>query len=186
MRVIQDAGPGAKYYVLIVDAQGDGKVLSYIRDRGRRMEEEGYRKIIGLRDVYPEPRVQICKLQANFSDRTSTITVPTLLVLAVMEIEAWFIAEYKHFAKVDSTLTPRTISERIGFDPSTVDVETRDHPSNDMCHIYSLVGKQYDKKKDLRAPVIDNLDYEHVYLELRDRIPSLGRLLEAIDCFLDA
>jgi hypothetical protein len=62
-----------------------------------------------------------------------------------MEIEAWFLAEFSHFPRLDSDLTLETIRSNFGFDPSVDDMQLRNHPSQDIHRIYSLVGLEYKK-----------------------------------------
>ncbi|MEO3706986.1 hypothetical protein [Trichormus azollae] len=41
------------------------------------------------------------------------------IVLAIMEIEAWFLVEYNHLLKLYSSLIPGRIQEIFGFNPQT-------------------------------------------------------------------
>jgi hypothetical protein len=65
-----------------------------------------------------------------------TEDLPIELLLAVMEIEAWFLGEYTHFERVSPNLKLERIRAALQFDPSTDDLEKRKHPTEDLDHIY--------------------------------------------------
>ena len=51
------------YYILIYDCGGDSNIRSYIQDRRENLIKSGYKKVIGIRDVYPDfSRNEIHKL----------------------------------------------------------------------------------------------------------------------------
>jgi hypothetical protein len=101
-----------------------------------------------------------------------------------MEVEAWFLAEWNHFLKVDARLTIDLIKENLGFDPAIDDMEARPHPAEDLHHIYQLVGRAYRKQKNQVDTVVTNLDYEFLYLKLVSIVPSLGEFIGYIDEFM--
>ncbi len=88
--------PKKRYYVIIYDSATDGRVLSDIRDHYERLTEEGFREVIGFHDLYPIPRENEAEVRKDFADLSPQGTVPVTLSLAVMEVEAWFIAEHTH------------------------------------------------------------------------------------------
>ena len=101
-----------------------------------------------------------------------------------MEIEAWFLAEHTHFQRIDPGLTiPRIIAE-MGFDPSTDDMELRDHPAEDLDTIYRLVGQAYTKSRRRVQKTVDALDYAALYLDLISRLGGLMAFVSAIEVFL--
>ena len=52
----------AIFFVLIRDCSGDHSVQSDIKDYIKKHAEEGFEKIIGLRDVYPHDKNALAKL----------------------------------------------------------------------------------------------------------------------------
>ena len=38
-------------------------------------------------------------------------------ILSIMEIEAWFLAEHSHFAKIDPKITLEAIADKLKFNP---------------------------------------------------------------------
>lgn len=179
-----DAG-GRKYYVLIHDSASDGRVASDIRENYDSLVRAKYSRIVGLRDVYPQPRARIPAMRTAIDSVLPKGKVPVHLILCVMEIEAWFIGEYTHFAEIDARITSQRASEIIGTDVLTLDVESIDEPTATLKRIYSLAERRYySKKKSPMRRTIDALDFDRVYLELPERIPALKTLCDRIDEFL--
>lgn len=175
-----------EYFLLIVDCGEDERVGSDIRERYGNLVAQGYQAIIGIRDVFPQEREDIPKLREGLRYKLRTGPIEVLFVLAIMEIEAWFIAEHTHFARISDELTTERIKASIGFDPSTDDVELRDHPSQDLHEIYNLAGYFYKKSKTDVERTVDALDYARIYLALGKRLNDLQNLIERIDLFLSA
>lgn len=181
-----DAG-GRKYYVLIHDSASDERVVSDIRERYDGLVNAKYSCVLAVRDVYPQARGDIPAMRIAIAGVLPKGNVPVHLVLSVMEIEAWFIGEYTHFAKIDARITLQRASQIIGKDVVTVDVEAIDKPTATLRKIYRLGGRRYySKKKRRMRRTIAALDFDKVYLELPERIPALKMLCEKIDEFLAA
>lgn len=176
--------PGQKYYVLIRDCEGDVTVKSEILDACNGLSAKGYQKILGLRDVFPISLSQVAKLEAGLRGGLEGTSIPISIMLAVMEIEAWFLAETSHFTRIDPALTLDFIRERLSFDPSTENVEARPHPSKDLDDIYKLVRKSYKKKKATVQWTVELLDYSALYFVLRERVARLKQFIDEINVFL--
>jgi len=174
-----------KYYVLIRDCKGDTSVKSAILDVCERFANKKYEKILGLRDVHPLSVSDIPKLLIGLKFGIPQNLLPIHILLAIMEIEAWFLAETSHFSKIDSSLSIDIIKENLGFDPVNEDVESRQNPAQDLHEIYQLVGKFYNKKKKYVQRTVNALDYGEIYLNLKKKIGSLDKFIEQIDLFLD-
>ncbi|MBO1056309.1 MAG: hypothetical protein HEQ27_07185 [Dolichospermum sp. JUN01] len=101
-----------------------------------------------------------------------------------MEVEAWFLAEYNHFLKIDPGLTPEKIQAMFGFNPQTDNMEQRPHPTKDMELIYNYTGKGYNKNEKQLNRFASNLDYEFIYMHLINSVPSLGEFVGYIDKFM--
>lgn len=172
------------HYVLIVDCGGDNRVASEVLDQSPGLINNGYETIVAIRDVHPLTRRDIPKLETDFDERFKFHQITILLVLAVMEIEAWFIAEHTHFGRRDAALSMDFIKSKVGFDPSLVKIETRVRPSEDILQIYQLVGIQYTKSKSDTKRAINSLDYERICFELPEKVQNLGKLIATVDAFL--
>ncbi|WP_377475838.1 MAG: DUF4276 family protein [Microcoleus anatoxicus] len=177
----------APFFVLIYNCDCDSQVLSDIRKEHDRLTNSGYEKIIGLRDLYPQPlekKQEIEKGIRGFLKPLQKIGVPIYVVLAVMEVEAWFLAECNYLAKIDNRLTCDFILQKCGLDLRILDPEQRAHPSQDLDEIYRLVSRNYDKSEKASQEIINNLDYELLYLHLVNSVKQLKRFIDEIDSFL--
>ena len=175
---------GQEYYFLIYDCVGYTSVNSDIRDQYDSLAAKGYTAIIGMRDVHPDGRADIAKLLRYLGYGVKTKPVQVTYVLAIMEIEAWFLAEHTHFHRIDPGLTMALIIASLGFDPSMDDMELRDKPAEDLNRIYQLVGLAYNKRRKNALRTIHALDYGSIYMVLAAKIGNLATLIGAIDLFL--
>jgi len=173
-----------RFYVLIYNSCCDESVVSDIKEQYNLLAEDGYDRVIGLRDVYPISISDKSKLQRGLNYALPVGTIPINIVLAVMEVESWFLAEYNHFLKIDPCLTPEKIQAMFGFNPRTDDMEQRPHPTDDMEQIYNYVHKGYNKSEKQLNRLASNLDYEFLYMHLANTIPSLGEFMGYIDKFM--
>ncbi len=180
------ANQSIQYYVLIYNCCNDDALVSDISDQYTSLMNDGYSKVIGLRDVYPKFTIsEIDKLERGltFSLRGKDFAK---VILAVMETEAWFLSEWKHFAKISPILTPETIYEKLGFNPQTDDMEERLNPAEDLKQVYQLGGKSYQKRRKQTETIVSNLDYEFLYLELVKKVRRLGEFVNHIDTFMES
>ena len=146
---------------------------------------QGFETILGVRDVYPDTTyANIPLLRNGLRLYLKASPIEVKFVLSVMEIETWFIAEHTHLQKLHSSLTPSLIKSRLGFDPSTDDIQLRPHPTEDLDNIYHLAGLKYAKNKNRVQRTVNVLDYERIYLELPAKLPDLKTLVDTITKFL--
>lgn len=175
-----------KYEVLIFDCGSDNHVKSEILDNIETLRKNGYEMIIGLRDLYPLPIDDLEKLEKGLRFLPNKLKNDAQyfdVIIAVHEIEAWFLAETNHFRKIDKRLTGRFIKDKLGFDPYASDPQAREHPAKDLDNIYRLVGKSYTKKYNATTRVVNKLDFNNIRFNLRYDINPLDRLLKAIENF---
>lgn len=183
--VVKAANPntGQKYFILIVDCGGDNQVKTRILDEHKNLTQSGYSKIIGMRDVRPDFTYnQVPQLEAGLRKYIKTSLIPVEFILAVMEIEAWFLAEINHYQKIDPSITVPTIKATLGFDPEFDDLALRTNPTDDLNDAYMIGGKSYAKNQI--TTTIEAIDYPSVYLELQYKIPYLKRLGDSLEGFL--
>lgn len=187
MILVNGADPieGKDYFVLIVDCMGDNKVASDVREQYATLVGTGYTAIIGVRDVFPDfRRGEIPKLLAKLQYGQKTKPIEAVFVLAVMEIESWFISEHSHFERIDATLTPGRIAAETGIDPRVYDTEQLDHPSVNLNAMYAISGKAYKKKRQSLQRTVEVLDYANIYLDVVSRHHGMKLLVDQIDEFL--
>lgn len=173
----------AEFQVLITNCECDGKVKPAILERISSLHEKGYEKILGVRDVFPVSRDDLEKLRQGVQSGLDKLPVPSNIVLAVMEIETWFIAEWTHFSKVNPLLTPAAIKTKHGIDLQGVSAEVIDRPARLLAEIYEVVGQEYKKKAKDAYAVVSRLDYTHLYMNVRETHPSLDELMTHLDSF---
>lgn len=186
MRLLEGVAPdrGQQYYVLIVDCGGDGAVKSRIVEEYDNLSRAGYKAVIGIRDVYPLALADITALKRGLTYRVKTVPIGVQFVLAIMEIEAWFLAEHTHLPHVDPRLTAALVAANLGFDPSCDDMQLLPQPAATMNQVYALVGKSYSKSRAAIQKTVKLLDYARVYVELPIRYPPLNELVSGLNAFL--
>ena len=89
-----------KYEALIYDSGNHEKVKSDILDQIESLALNGYTEVIGLRDLYPLPITDLSRLERGLAFIPPIISPPTIpfsIVVAVHEVESWFIAECSHY-----------------------------------------------------------------------------------------
>lgn len=173
-----------KFHVLIYDCGGESTVQTDIRDNYASLAAIGYQKILGLRDVYPKYTFSdIPELERRLKFRVPTSPIAADIILAIMEVEAWFLAETTHFLQIHPSLSVERISKYLNFNPTTDDVEQRACPSNDLNSIYHLERFGYNKRKSNCKRTVEALDCSEVYLRLSKKINSLHKFIKELDSF---
>jgi len=176
-----------KYYVQIINSSTDNRVSSDINDSFNNLEKQGFSKIIGLLDVYPKQVTDYTKLNSisNSMLRQSAQT-SSKIIFSITEIETWFLKEINHLKSFNSILDTQYIKNKLGYDLINDDLENDvryHHASNVLDKIYNLVGRTYDKKKNKVQSLVNNIDYENLYINLRDNLISLNNLINELDTF---
>lgn len=177
-----------KYEIMISDCGSDNRVKSEILDNMESLRKQGYEMIIGLRDLYPIAIDNLERLEKGLRFLPNHLKNESShfdIIIAVHEIEAWFMAETNHYKKIDKRLTGRFVKDRLGFDPYVINPESRVHPAKDLDRIYRLVGKSYTKRYNATMRVVNKLDFNNIRHNLRYDITSLDRLLDIIEYFKD-
>jgi hypothetical protein len=175
-----------KYEVLIFDCGADNRVKSEILDNIANLRSKGYEMIVGLRDLYPIPIAELDKLEKGLRFLPQKLKNESRyfdIVVAIHEIEAWFLAETNHFRKIDKRLTGRFIKEHLGIDPYSMDAQQRVHPAKDLDSIYRLVGKSYTKKYGQILKVVNRLDINNIRNNVRRDMPSLDKFISIVEDF---
>jgi len=140
--------------------EGDEKVLSYIHDQQETLAAAGYSSVTGLRDLFPLPLEQL-ELVKTFSERDLRHSlVESKVLVAVQELEAWFLADYRHLERINAALTRANIQNSLGIDLSGVDVETINYPSRTLREILELASLGYDKRESEVYRSVTRLDFD--------------------------
>lgn len=176
----------SEYTALIYDCGSDNRVKSEILDNIESLRESGYNLIVGLRDLYPLPLDDLSRLEKGLNFRPYALKElqnPFDIIIAVREVETWFLAESSHLTKIDKRLTGRFIEKHLGFNPYIIDPVSREHPSADLNRIYKLAGKSYTKKHHQVEKIVNKLDFNKLRREVRYKIDSLNTLIRIIESF---
>ncbi len=171
------------YYVLIYESGNDQRVLVDVRDQYPTLLHSGFDSIIGLRDLFPFGLVDAPKVRRNWGDYVPPGRLIPELILAILELEAWFIGEHTHFERISLKLTAPAVRGILGYDPATVNPESIAHPSAELRSVYSSVGAGYNKSIEHAERTLSALSFEELYLSVRPRIPDLDRLFKLLDNF---
>lgn len=128
-----------------------------VRDLTPRSLNNTTRPFVIVRSERPIPR-----LETGLAKYIKTSLIPVEFYLSVMEIEAWFLAEFNHYPKIDPSITLPRIKATLGFDPQHDDMGLRTAPTDDLIACYQLGGKIYEKRKaDITVAA---LDFPFIYL----------------------
>ena len=177
-----------KYHALILDCMGDGGVKPRILEDYVRLFAQGYTEIVGLLDLYP--RIDLVRFENELTNgnprfrQSMALPLNTSILVAVNEVETWFLAECTHFTCIDSRLTNALISSNIGFDVCTDDMTLIAHPAVTLHQIYQIAGKAYTKRATNVQRTVNCLDYANIYFNVAPKISHLNNLLTKINTFL--
>lgn len=171
-------------FVLLVDCGNDEQVKSAILDRRDSLIKSGYELVVGLRDLYPKNKAEYPKLEKGLMTRVPTKDLPITFVIAVMEIEAWFLQEWNHYQNIDPKLTLDRIKNGTNFDPANDKADEIEQPAVLLNQIYQLVGKAYKKDRGRLSRTVNALDYENIYFEIRKLLPQLNQFVDLVDSFV--
>jgi hypothetical protein len=175
-----------KYSFLIFDVGGDGSVVSAIFERSEKLIHiHGYTHILGIRDLYPNPKDHLPLIISSFEEifhdfhQSNSIS----LIIAIMEIEAWFLADYAFFLKIDNTLTVSRINESLRIDIENDDLENYRHPAKTIDKIYRIVGRRYKKRESDSHSICSYIDFSELCLNQnkRNRIPAFDSFVNVIE-----
>ena len=173
-----------KYFVLLMNCQNDEKVKSVVLEQRPYLVKAGYSLILGFRDLYPKTLADLPMVKKKMAYGLPTAGVPTHIVLAVTEIEAWFLQDHTHYSKIDAALDHTKFKATFGFDPTVDSAEDVPWPSDLLHRIYRSVGKAYRKSRGQIQRTVSVLDYAEMYVTFPDRLPHLGQFIGHVDSFL--
>ena len=177
----------AAYAILLINCACDGKVKPFILERNGKWAAQGYEYILGLLDLWPKTLDQLEDFENGLSQGLDKSVIPVKLVVAVKEIEAWFLNEKHHFEKINASLTVNAIKENTGFDPSSDNAETKIfHPAVMLAKIYGIVSLDWDKKQGEILRTVNALDPASLYENVRQMSKSLDKFLGELDALFNA
>ena len=167
-----------KYYFQIIDVGTDEKVVSDIKENMTNMiNNHNYKKIFGIRDVYPIPRKEKSNLEKVIKAQLNNKQVT--VIFATMEIEAWFLADPNLFENLfpesKPSLTSKYIKEKISYKGKPVDLiksdpeKIFDHPTNIVKDIFELANEKYKKREADSYKISKNINYDTLYFDTKEQ-----------------
>ena len=187
----QEGKEGKDYQIDIYVSAADNRVNSDIRDNLSSLGRSGFELVIGLRDLRGKKNDQTDYTPADLPaiERVSQAifsrsTPPVKPVIAVMEIETWFMAETNHYQNIDPSLTSEIITANvasIGVNPYTDDLTLVAQPAETLDMIYQLAGKNYGKSAASRQRTIDAIDYANLYINVPARLAKFEEFAKIVD-----
>jgi hypothetical protein len=174
------------YFFVIYDCGTDDKVKSDIIENFQKLKKAGFSCIIGIQDLY-NPQRRKKGIDAEKYKKGINIglpqEIPTKIILAVNETEAWFIAEENHYSAISPDLTLDIVNSITGIDIQNDSTETIRHPAVVLDEIYKAGGRKsgYSKNEYVVKEVVSKLDYDNLYMAVRTRNNSLNELLTCLD-----
>lgn len=181
-----------KYLVHIYISSADNKVNSDVNEIIPNLQQLDFSAIIALKDLRGDVNGR-SKIEADLpsveaGDRYAFANspIPITSIIAVMEIETWFIGETNHYTNYDARLTKNLIQANkciINVDPYVDRLEGIAEPAETLDRIYQLVRRHYSKKERVRRKTIQAIDWNNLYFMLPRRITKLHDFVTAIDNF---
>lgn len=186
-----------KFQANIYVSSKDESVNTDIKEQAETLYQSGFERVIGLRDLRGQkpdgqpfrltdlPRIEL----ANTFVEAQCQPLQAKIIIAVMEIETWFLAETTHYAHIGRILTENYVKGKVGelgFNPydDNIDALTKiAEPTEALKAVYQLATRDYSKKKKTRLRTINRLDYANLYLHTRHRLTKLDDFITELDDF---
>ncbi len=154
--------PSPEFDFMIISVGGDGTLINAIYEREERLVEEGFEKIIGIKDMYSEEYKKYVRFKEIDDSVTQKFvegmnkTISTMkntcrieVHFAIMEIEAWFLMMHKVFERIDPALTVEYIKAKLEKDLRQIDPQKEFFkPASFVEQILGLCGVRYRKTLD--------------------------------------
>jgi hypothetical protein len=175
-----------EYYFLLYNCGSDDKVKSNIKDNYQKLQQANFIHIIGLQDLF-NPQRKKKGIDDNKFQKTINVdipqAIPARIYFAIQEIEAWFIAEETHYQRISPILSLEKVNSITGIDIQKDDTEKIPHPTVIIDKIYKAGGRKngYSKNEYVIKDVVSKLDFNNLYLAVRNRNRSLNELLTCLD-----
>ena len=189
--VYSDNNNGQEYTIHIYISSTDNRVNSDVRDSLPTLYRAGFTAVVSLKDLRGDKSPGVSKTLADLPamemiDNTlfSHANPPVNPIIAVMEVETWFIAETNHYSNIDPGLTRALIEsnvENLEANPYTDNLTLVTKPAEMLDNIYQLRGKHYRKDEVSRQCTVNALDYAILYMNVSARLMKLNDFFMKLD-----
>lgn len=168
------------FYFLIVSCNNDNQVNSQIKRRHQSLTKNGYSHIVGIRDIYPSPLADLPLFEQYKNAGIPQEGTPVEIVLAVLETEAWFIAESTHFERLPRPISPHELAASFGIDRD-INPDHIEHPAILLDDIYRTKGMRYEKRRLQVTKLVRRLSMEEMYTSVASRSSSFRQLVSVLE-----
>lgn len=169
---------------LIINAGNDNKVLSAMLRRRKRLVDEGYMLILGLRDMYcrlyrelspqiVDPKLNQSIISAARQQIEDANVTEVKIDFAIMEVETWMLALLD---KWRGSLSDKDVLKF--FNPQDP-VEDIYHPAEVVKDITGITGVPYDKHSSQVNAIMSGIEWQdYCALYYSNRCPSFNAFLD--------
>ncbi|MCW3848651.1 hypothetical protein OF829_15555 [Sphingomonas sp. LB-2] len=176
---------GEAFFILLVNCCADNAVLSAILDRHPGLSNANYEIIIGLRDLYPLSHADLPVLSQSINSQLPAAGTIVSVIIAVAEVEAWFVQENLHFPIIDAAITRDSIQTAFNYDIDNDLAENLSNPALSLDSFYKIANKRYTKKRARISRTVGALDIDHLYLDRRVMLPSFDSFALELENFFN-
>lgn len=172
------------HYILLINCCTETQVKSQIISQYQSLQNNGYSRIIGLRDIYPLKHADVPKISSMLTTGIQIQNTPVDIILAILEIETWFIGELSHFTRLTPPVSLDIVNNcitQLGINLSSDFVDGIEHPAQTLDAIYQNSGLRYKKKMNQINRTVNALCMNSLFGNTRTLSPSLDRLLSCIE-----
>lgn len=174
-------GTGRDLYLQIVNSANEERVVSDAIENAPRLAAANFSQIVVVRDVAPNvSRADTPKLREGISNSLRVSPVPTLVVLEIMEFEAWLLSMADYYHRIDRRLTREAITESIGVFPSSANCQMFDRPSDILKEIMKLADINDIKSRTVVTEIIRAFDFDVLVNERAPQIDDLNNLIASV------
>ena len=144
-------------YYLIYDSCSDGSVSSVMLQRFEGHRQNGYDKVVGLRDVFSDRYFDIYgrnTIKQNVDRFIKDMQDALLeydnsgfvnLRFAVMETEAWLLAMSDVFSRIDKRIDVKWLLDKVEINVADNPEDAYVHPYSNLEDIYKSISRTYSK-----------------------------------------
>jgi ethanolamine utilization protein EutP (predicted NTPase) len=175
----------AELHITIRECCNDARVLSQIKNNYHQWVTSGhFCQVLGVKDIGIRTPADIARV--SHAQKAQIAKWPlAALVLAIIETEAWFLAEETHYAKIHAALTPASIATLLPPQP----FHHISYPAKELDRIYRTQGQQYldaggEKRKAFIDSTITALDMTVFVMMVAPQFPELEQLIQHLTNFL--
>lgn len=169
---------------LIVDVGNDESVLSKMKESYGRMSERGFTSFIGLRDVksrrYTEFGERMFATERKVLDSIGN-GANTYLHYAMMETEAWLLAEHSAFQRLHSSLSVDYVRSKLNHDLELTDPQGLDNPTTILKHIHEIAGMSYGKKRSEVEKLLRHIEWNELFVTVKEQ-KKISYFFDFLDC----